>query len=82
MIDRNELCQKIRELYPDIGACGIDVSVDFDEKNQRWVVDLKKDAHQLKTYLEEGDAEMCLMDRQCISLGIEIGQLRGNIERM
>jgi hypothetical protein len=82
MIDKKLLCQKIREIYPDIGECGIDVNVEFDEENQRWAVDLKKDAHQLKTYLEEGDAELCLMDKQCVGLGIEISQLRGNIERM
>ena len=82
MIDKKLLCQKICEIYPDIGECGIDVNVEFDEENQRWMVDLKKDAHQLKTYLEEGDAELCLMDKQCVGLGIEISQLRGNIERL
>jgi len=82
MIDKTELCKKIKEIYPDIGACGIDVDVSYDEKNQRWTVDLKKGVHALKTFLEEGDAEMCLAGRQCVSLGIEIGQLRGNIERM
>lgn len=82
MIDKNELCQKIQEIYPDIGECGIDVNVAFDQANQRWTVDLKKDSHQLKTFLEEGDAELCLQSKQCVSLGVEIAQLRGNIERL
>jgi hypothetical protein len=82
MIDKNELCQKIQEIYPDIGECGIDVNVAFDQTNQRWTVDLKKEAHQLKTFLEEGDAELCLQGQQCVSLGLEIAQLRGNIERL
>ncbi|MDJ0781896.1 MAG: hypothetical protein QNJ22_07975 [Desulfosarcinaceae bacterium] len=82
MIDKAELCAKIREIYPDIGECGIDVDVNYDEAQQRWTVDLKKDAHRLKTFLEAGDAEMCLMGKQCVSLGIEIAQLRGNIDRM
>jgi hypothetical protein len=82
MIDKNKLCQKIKDLYPDIGECGIDIDVTFDEPNQRWRVDLKKGSHQLKTFLEDGDAELCLQDRQCVSLGIEISQLRDNIERM
>ena len=80
MIDNNELCQKIRELYPDIGECGIDVDVAFDEANSRWKVDLKRGSRQLQTFLEEGDAELCLQDRQCVSLGIEISQLRNNID--
>lgn len=82
MIDREELCKKIIEIYPDIGQCGIEVQVQYDEKQKRWVVDLHKNGHELKTYLEDGDAEKCLEGIQCVSLGIEIAQLRGNIERM
>ena len=31
---------------------------------------------------EEGDAEKCIGGEQCVSLGIEIAQLKANIERM
>ena len=82
MIDKDELCHKIRDIYPDIGECGIDVDVAFDEANQRWVVDLKKGSRRMKTFLEEKDAEFCLQGRQCVSLSIEIGQLRDTIARM
>ena len=82
MINKEELCQKIIALYPDIGQCGIDVNVEFDKDQNSWVVDLKKDKIELKTFLEEGDAEKCMIGEQCVSLGIEIAQLRANIERM
>ena len=82
MVDKNELCEKIRSIYPDIGECGINVDVEYDEDQKRWIVDLKKGSHELKTYLEDGDAENCLNGIQCVSLGIEIAQLKGNIERM
>jgi hypothetical protein len=82
MVDKNELCEKIRSIYPDIGECGIAVNVDYDEKNKRWVVNLKQGEHELKTFLEDGDAEKCLNGIQCVSLGVEIAQLKGNIERM
>jgi hypothetical protein len=82
MIDKEELCKKIIELYPDIGECGIDVKVEFDEDQNTWVVDLKKDRHELKTFLEQGDAENCMTGKQCVSLGIEIAQLKDSIERM
>ena len=82
MINKEELCQKIIALYPDIGRCGIDVNVEFDEDQNSWVVDLKKDKIELKTFLEDGDAEKCMIGEQCVSLGIEIAQLRANIERM
>ncbi len=42
MIDKHELCEKIRDLYPDIGECGIDVKVEFDKEQKTWVVELKK----------------------------------------
>lgn len=80
MIDKAELCKKIIEIYPDIGACGIDVQVEFDETERRWTVKLNRGSRRLKTYLEEGDAELCLMGKQCVSLGIEIKQLSDNID--
>ena len=81
MIDKAQLCQKIMEIYPDIGECGIDVDVTYNEEQKRWEVDLKKEHHHLKTFLEDGDAELCLSGRQCVSLGIEIAQLKDSVER-
>ncbi|HMA86740.1 MAG TPA: hypothetical protein VKN73_13640 [Desulfosalsimonadaceae bacterium] len=81
-MDKNELCQKIEEIYPDIGECGINVDVNYDDDQERWVVDLKKDQHHLKTFLEEGDADLCMQGKQCVSLGIEIAQLKDNISKM
>ncbi len=81
-MNKKELCDKIRELYPDIGECGIDVDVSYNNDQNRWEVDLTKGRHHLKTYLEDGDAESCMQGRQCVSLGIEIAQLRNNIEQM
>ncbi|MCU0559388.1 MAG: hypothetical protein MUD16_04265 [Desulfobacterales bacterium] len=82
MIDKKTLCDKIRQIYPDIGECGIDVDVDFDRQQNSWVVHLKKGATRLKTFLEEGDAEKCMLGQKCVGLGIEIAQLRANIERL
>jgi hypothetical protein len=45
-------------------------------------VDLKKDNQRLKTYLEDVDADKCILGQQCVGLGIEIAQLRANIERL
>lgn len=82
MYDKGELCEKIRELYPYIGECGIDVNVEYDEKENSWVVKLKKDHLELKTFLEDMDAQLCMEGKQCVSLGLEIAQLRDNIERL
>lgn len=79
MHDKEELCRKIIDLYPEIGECGIDVNVDFDKEKNVWIVDLKKDAHELKHHLEIPDADDCMEGKQCVSLGLEIDQLRKNI---
>ena len=82
MIDKNALCEKIRQLYPDIYECGIDVKIEYDAVPKTWVVHLKKDNHELKTYLDDGDAEKCILGEKCVGLSFEIAQLRGNIERL
>jgi hypothetical protein len=82
MHDKKELCEKIKSIYPDIGKCGIDVDVEFDKAQRAWIVDLKKDKHELKTHLEIQEADECMDGKQCVSLGLQIAQLRANIERM
>lgn len=78
-MDKNQLCHKIEQIYPDIGKCGIDINVSYDDDNERWKVHLKKDNKSLDTFLEPGDAELCMDGKQCVSLGIEIRQLKDNI---
>lgn len=80
MHDQKELCNKIIELYPEIGECGINVDVEFDAAKKVWVIDLKKEKHELKHHLEIPDAEQCMEGKQCLSLGLEIAQLKKNIE--
>jgi len=79
MHDKEELCKKITEIYPDLGECGINITVDFDKQKNVWVVDLKKDKHELKHFLELQDANSCMDGKQCVSLGLEIAQLKKNI---
>ena len=80
MHDKKALCEKITSLYPDIGECGIDVAVDFDDTKGTYVVDLKKEKHELKHHLETSDADDCMGGKQCVALGLEIAQLKENIK--
>jgi hypothetical protein len=80
MYDKKALCEKIKEVHPDIGECGINVNVEWDATNNAWVVDLKKDQHELKTFLEPEDAKGCIDGKQCVSLGLQIAQLKANIK--
>lgn len=79
MYTREELCKKITDLYPDIGKCGIDITVEYDKEQKVWLVDLKKGSHELKHHLEIQDADACMADAQCVSLGLDIDQLKKNI---
>ena len=45
-----------------------------------WVIELKKGEHKLQHHLEKHDAKDCVDGKQCVSLGLEIAQLRKNIE--
>lgn len=81
MYNRQELCEKITEIYPEIGECGIDLDVFFDEEKKAWVVELTKDSHELKHYLDLPEADDCMEGKKCVPLGLEIAQLRKNIER-
>ena len=80
MIKKDKLCQKIQEIYPEVGQCGIDITVDFDKRQKAWVVDLKKDNHELKHFLENPDANACLEGKQCFAMGLEIAQLIKNVK--
>ena len=76
MYDKNELCEKIRKIYPDIGQCNIDLNVEYDENQKSWIVYLKKDDRVVKHFLEKEDLDKCMEGIQCVSLGLEIAQIK------
>ena len=76
MYDKNELCEKIRALYSDIGECNIGLDVGYDEEQNSWIVYLKKGNREVKHYLPVEDADLCMDGKQCVSLGLEIAQFK------
>ncbi|MBU0995794.1 MAG: hypothetical protein KJ737_25140 [Proteobacteria bacterium] len=79
MFNKNQICSKINELYPDLGVCGKDIQISFDNDNHAWVVDLKKDVRHLKTFIEISDAEACIDNGRCLGMVFQITQLKENI---
>jgi hypothetical protein len=73
--DNKELCDKIRSIYPEIGRCGINLTVNYDQEKKAWAVELKRDERRLLTYLEPQDADACMEGKQCVHLGLQISQL-------
>jgi len=41
-----------------------------------------KDPFELKTHLEDADADKCMIGQQGVGLGIEVAPLRANIGRL
>lgn len=80
MFTAQQLCEKITTIYPDVGICGIDLKVDYNTTEKTWMVHLKKGSHALDHFLEMRDADSCMEGRKCIALGLEIAQLRKNIQ--
>ena len=44
------------------------------------MVHMEKGSHALNHFLEQLDADRCMEGRQCIALGLEVAQLRKNVE--
>ena len=80
MYNATELCEKITSLYPDIGHCGADIDVSYNQAENSWIVHLEKGSHALNHFLEQLDADRCMEGKQCIALGLDIAQLRKNVE--
>jgi hypothetical protein len=74
MYDKSELCNKIHEIYPEIGQCDLNLKVAWDDKRNVWEVNFEKDGNRITHYLEDEDAAPCMAGKQCIGLGIEFGQ--------
>jgi len=75
-IDPEILCKKIKEIFPDIGECAIDLKVYFDEQINRYAVLLEKGDKIAKVYLEDDEVKDCLEGRKCVSLALQIGQFK------
>jgi len=76
MDDSKKFCEKLKGIYPYIGECGIDVAAEYDEAEQIWIVDLKKDDLELRTHLDLEEANRCMEGKQCVSLGLQVAEMR------
>lgn len=45
-------------------------------------IDLGRKGHHLKTFLEMNEADSCIDGKECVSLGLQVAQLRDTIELM
>lgn len=79
MFTAKQLCEKIVNLYPEIGVCGIDIDVGRNHSEKAWIVHLEKGDYRLNHFLEFKDANRCMEGRECVALGLDIAQLQKNM---
>jgi len=77
-----DLCQKIRSIYPELGDCGGNVEVAYDEAKSSWTVDLTRGDVKLSTYLEPEDVTTCVEGERCVPLAVQVQQLVDNVQRL
>lgn len=80
MASKEDICRKIEEIIPEAGRCGRDFRVEYDQENHAWYVDLQQGRFHLGTFIEDTEARSCLDKEKCISLGLQIGQLKRNLK--
>ena len=56
----------------------VSMSLRFDEERNAWTVGLRKEHHELMTYIDKKDADSCLEGHVCIPLGVKIGEFLDN----
>ena len=70
----DQLKAKIFEMYPEIKKHDISFSLSFDTGKNAYILDFKKDGHELTTHLEKKDADDCMNNIKCVYLGVQVGQ--------
>jgi hypothetical protein len=71
---------KILAMYPEIRESDISLSINFNEEKNSFIVTLKKDGHNLDTYLDKSDADECMNGVKCVHLGIRLGEFIENFK--
>jgi len=69
---------KLFEIYPELNAQGVFMSLHFDKRTDAWMVGLKKEHHMLQTYLDKADADSCIEGHVCLPLGAKIEEFLNN----
>lgn len=79
---KKELAEKLLEMYPEIKASGLALSLEFDEEKEAWVVSFEKGGHRRHAFLDKKDADSCIEGKMCVYLGMLIAQYIKDMERL
>jgi len=70
----DQLREKILEMYPEIRKHDISFGLSFSAEKNAYILDFKKEKHELTTHLEKKDADDCMNNIKCVYLGVQVGQ--------
>ncbi len=71
---------KIREFHPEIEQQGVNLTVGWDEADQRYILKLGKGGEEVGAFLERKDVEECLAGRKCVNPPVQVTQLLAELE--
>ena len=77
---KDDLNNKLLELYPEITTYELSVDLEFDEGKNAWVVTFTKGDKNRHAFLDKGDADACIEGNACIYLGVLIAQYIKDLE--
>jgi hypothetical protein len=77
---KDDLKNKLLEMYPEITTYGLSTELEFDDDKNAWVVSFKKGNHKRHAFLDKKDADSCIDGNSCIYLGVLIGQYIKDLE--
>jgi hypothetical protein len=77
---KEDLKTKLLEMYPEIKAFGLSLSLELDKGKDAWVVSFEKGSHRRHAILDKKDADSCIGGNVCVYLGMLIAQYIKDME--
>ncbi len=77
---KEDLKAKLLEIYPEIKAFGLSLSLELDKGKDAWVVSFEKGGHRRHAFLDKKDADSCIDGNVCVYLGMLIAQYIKDME--
>jgi hypothetical protein len=77
---KENLEKKLLEMYPEIQAFGLSLSLELDKGKDAWVVSFEKGGHRRHAFLDRKDADSCIGGNVCVYLGVLIAQYIKDME--
>ena len=77
-VTKENLAAKLKNIYPEIEQFGLQLQLEFDEQTKAWIATFNTPEHTLSTHLEEADVESCLLGKECVHLGVQLGRFIRN----